>query len=410
MRKVKLGDICEALSDGLHAAPKFNPMGEYLFVNATNLEDGFIVDKGEGKRSDRSEYEKYRIDLNERTILYSIDGTIGNMARYHGEKVILGKGACYIKLDGSVDTDYIYYLLQGEHFKGYLKTMATGSTIHHISLETMRDYPLPKLPSISIQRSVGRILRSLDDKIANNKKLMAELEQTAQLIYDYWFTQFDFPDENGKPYRSSGGKMVWNDKLKREIPVGWSVGILEDYLCLEKKSVIPIAGKEYEHYSIPAFDNGKYPSFDDGKCIESNKYSVDEGCILYSKLNPKFKRLWRPYGLTDAAVTSTEFLVMRPKLKTCYGFCLGVLNSDAYYAYMLAKATSSTGSRSRVDPNEAIGFVLPHPSNNLVEEFNDVIMPFYDRAHHLEIETHQLATLRDWLLPMLMNGQATVSE
>ena len=91
MRKVKLGDICEALSDGLHAAPKFNPTGEYLFVNATNLEDGFIVDKGEGKRSDRSEYEKYRIDLNERTILYSIDGTIGNMARYGDADIFLDR-------------------------------------------------------------------------------------------------------------------------------------------------------------------------------------------------------------------------------------------------------------------------------------------------------------------------------
>ncbi len=390
---------------------KYSPSGVKigaLCSPSLNLQEGYIVDTGNEKRSAKSEWEKYGIPLNERTILYSIDGTIGNMARYRGEKCILGKGACYIKLNDTVDADYIYYLLQSNHFNGYLKTMQTGSTIHHISLETMRKYPLPALPSIELQHAIGGLLAIIDSKIANNKRLMTELEETARLIFDYWFTQFDFPDESGKPYRSSGGKMVWSEELKREIPERWSVGALGDCLHLEKDTIVPVASQIYEHYSIPAYDDGKYPSFDDGDSIESGKYRISRGCALYSKLNPKFKRLWRPYCFTDNAICSTEFLVMKPNRMAEQGYCLGVLHSDAFYSHMVSRATSSTGSRSRVDPEVAIGFNMPHPDDNLIEQYGNMAMPLYDRIQQLEIESHELASLRDWLLPMLMNGQLVV--
>lgn len=167
---VTLGEISTQLSDGLHKAPLFVPGGEYIFVNATNLENGMIVDKDPQKHTTHEEFLKYGVHLDDRTILYSIDGTIGNIARYKGEKCVLGKGACYISVSEDVDVDYIYYQLQSPRFKSYIESMSTGSTIRHISLKTMRNYVFP-LPNISIQKKVGRTLAIIDEKITVNRKI-----------------------------------------------------------------------------------------------------------------------------------------------------------------------------------------------------------------------------------------------
>lgn len=185
-RTVTLAEISDDLSDGLHKAPEFVVNGEYLFVNATNLEDGHIVEKVKEKRTTYEEYCKYGVPLTERTILYSIDGTIGNIARYRGEKCVLGKGACYITVSNGIDVDYIYYQLQSPHFKSYINSMSTGSTIKHISLKTMRNYSFP-LPELELQKRISRILSVLDNKIELNQKINENLERQAQAIYAEMF-------------------------------------------------------------------------------------------------------------------------------------------------------------------------------------------------------------------------------
>lgn len=166
----KLSDVCDELSDGLHKAPEFVTNGEYIFVNATNLENGRIVDKDIEKHTSYSEYQKYGAPLTERTILYSIDGTIGNLARYRGEKCVLGKGACYLNIKDSVDVDYIYYVLQSPDFKSYIYNMSTGSTIRHISLKTMREYTF-FFPGLPTQRRIASVLSAIDEKIAVNEQI-----------------------------------------------------------------------------------------------------------------------------------------------------------------------------------------------------------------------------------------------
>ena len=133
-KEVRLGDVCSELSDGLHKAPKFVKNGEYIFVNAKNLYNGYILDNDPTKKTSIEEYLKYNKPLGKHTILYSIDGTIGNIAKYRGEKCVLGKGACYLNCNPDiVESSYIYYQLQSPHFKSYIHLMSTGSTIKHIS-------------------------------------------------------------------------------------------------------------------------------------------------------------------------------------------------------------------------------------------------------------------------------------
>ena len=185
-KKYKLEDLCDELSDGLHKAPKFEENGEYIFVNAKNLSNGKIIDIDKTKHSSYEEFLKYKIDLNDQTLLYSIDGTIGNLAKYNNEKCILGKGACYLIIKESVSRDFVYYQLQSPDFKNYIKFYTTGSTIGHISLKTMRNYSFP-LPPLETQKKIAAILSSLDDKIELNNKISENLEQQVMALFKHYF-------------------------------------------------------------------------------------------------------------------------------------------------------------------------------------------------------------------------------
>lgn len=411
-----LAQICDVLSDGLHKAPIFNPTGEYLFVNATNLENGYIVDKGEGKRADFFEYQKYGIELNDRTILYSIDGTIGNIAKYRGEKVILGKGACYLMVKGDVDPDYIYFLLQSEAFNGYIRKMSTGSTIHHISLETMRNFKF-SLPDYDTQKSISSALMALENKIHHNARLAAELESMAKTIYDYWFTQFDFPNADGKPYRSSGGTMEWNELFKREIPKGWIVAPLSQFLNCNKHTV----RKKDQLESICYLDTGSLTdnAIDTVEYFESISVApvraqriVHQNDILYSTVRP----IQRHYGIikhpAKNMVASSGFACLSSKSDPKY--------NDLFYLFITAPhntkklcaiADSSVSAYPSINPSDILDLQIALPKH--LDEIDELVSSLsnllYAKAHWQD-EIRQLLSLRDWLLPMLMNGQATVAD
>ena len=218
-KEVRLCDVCSELSDGLHKAPKFIEKGEYIFVNAKNLYNGYILDNDPTKKTSHEEYLKYKKPLGKHTILYSIDGTIGNIAKYRGEKCVLGKGACYLNCNPKiVVSSYLYYQLQSSHFKSYIHLMSTGSTIKHISLKTMREYVF-ELPSLTDQHRIVSILSSLDRKIELNNKINADLEEMAQAIFKNWFVEFE-PFKDGKFVDSELGM----------IPEGWKVISLNEIL------------------------------------------------------------------------------------------------------------------------------------------------------------------------------------
>lgn len=266
------------------------------------------------------------------------------------------------------------------------------------------------LPDYDVQVRIGDFLYSIEQKIGVNKQICTELESMAKTIYDYWFSQFDFPDADGKPYRSSGGAMVWNDQLQRKIPKGWEVGTINNLMHTENTSVNPkkLGKTVMEHYSIPAFDADHHPAYEEASTIESNKYAVDPECILTSKLNPHFKRLWDPFSDTENAICSTEFIVYRPRTSWTRPFCYAVLDSDAFYVHMSSKATASTGSRKRIQPDVSASFELPIPDENTMRSFVELYGPIMEKQKALYKENRELTKLRDCLLPMLMNGQATV--
>ena len=192
-----LEECTDILGDGLHGTPKYTENGEYAFVNGNNLVDGEILIKKETKRVDYSQYDKYKKPLTNRTILVSINGTLGNVGVYGSEKIILGKSACYFNVKESVDKDFIYYIVSSPTFKQYLESNATGTTIKNISLKQMREYTF-ELPEIGEQKRISSVLRKIDEKIKNNRAINNNLAEQAQAIFANEFLSLDTLPEGWK--------------------------------------------------------------------------------------------------------------------------------------------------------------------------------------------------------------------
>ena len=176
----KLEEITTKLGDGLHGTPKYKENGDYYFINGNNLNNGKIVLKENTKRVSFLEFDKYKKELNERTILVSINGTLGNIAFYNDEKIILGKSACYFNLKHSIEKQYIKYIIQSPYFIQYAHKEATGATIKNVSLKTMRNFTVP-LPSQNEQKHIVSILdrafKAIDKAKANAEQNLINAKQ-----------------------------------------------------------------------------------------------------------------------------------------------------------------------------------------------------------------------------------------
>ncbi len=399
-KEVRLCDVCSELSDGLHKAPKFIEKGEYIFVNAKNLYNGYILDNDPTKKTSHEEYLKYKKPLGKHTILYSIDGTIGNIAKYRGEKCVLGKGACYLNCNPKiVVSSYLYYQLQSSHFKSYIHLMSTGSTIKHISLKTMREYVF-ELPSLTDQRRIVSILSSLDRKIELNNKINADLEEMAQAIFKNWFVDFElFKD----------GKFV--DSELGMIPEGWKVGRLTDVIKLMPGGTPKTSEPLYwDNGTIPFFSpkdvNGVY-------CFATEKHITEAGLNkCSSNLYPK----------------DTIFITCRGTVgKVCLTACDMAMNQSnyalkaidgysQYYVFFLVKSVverlikKSNGAVFSAITSKDFDEVTLIPSQKAVEDFTNVIDGFFRRIFAIGTESSRLSLLRDTLLPRLMSGEIEVPQ
>ncbi len=170
------------------------------------------------------------------------------------------------------------------------------------------------------------------------------------------------------------------------------------------------AGEIWEHYSIPAFDESRRPVFEPADGIKSNKYVIDNNCILISKLNPSTKRLWLPFCTSERPVCSTEFIVYKPKKPEHKSFYYAAVDSAAFTDFLLAHVTGSTGSRQRTQPKATLNYPTPNPSVEEIEDFCGFADPIIAKWQLNEQESAQLESLRDALLPKLMSGEIDVSE
>ena len=207
----KLADLSKRISDGIHSTPKYEEGGKYYFINGNNFVNNKIMIFKSTKKVSSIEFDKYKIAMGPHTILMSINGTIGSLARYSNEPVMLGKSACYINLKKNVATDFIYNKIQTQIIKNYFEGQLNGSTIKNLSLKTIKDTSIP-IPTIAEQEKIAEFLTALDERVALQDKKVELLQKYKKSVMQKIFSQkIRFKDESGNNYPD------WKEKKLNEI-------------------------------------------------------------------------------------------------------------------------------------------------------------------------------------------------
>lgn len=324
---------------------------------------------------------------------------------------VQGSDCIRLRFQEDVNTRYISHYLKLDHVKKQINHASIGSTMASLNTDILKNIKII-LPELSVQNSIESALSSLESKVDVNSKICFELEAMAKAIYDYWFVQFDFPDENGKPYRTSGGEMVWNEQLKREIPKGWEATRLGN-ICDFRNGINydkDVEGdQEYRIINVrnissaslllneSELDKINLPS------VQADKYllSSDDIVIARSGTPGATRLLWKinePTIFCGFIICSTPHEALH---KIYLTYCLKRLEGTS--------ATKTGGSiLQNVSQDTLKNLFVLIPDREVLRQFNAVISLILEKFHSNIDENNELTKLRDWLLPMLMNGQAWV--
>ena len=306
---------------------------------------------------------------------------------------------------------FLYTVLIQDAFFDYAMSGAKGSKMPRGDKDQIMRYELPTFTSLE-EENIGNIMVDIMSKINVNRQINDNLEAMAKQLYDYWFVQFDFPNEEDKPYKSSGGAMVWNEKLKREIPQGWTAAKIKDVAQTYSGGTPTSTNSEY-------YDGGDIPWINSGELnnpiiTSTTNYITEEGLNNSSaKLYPQNTVLVALYGATAGKVSLLSFeacsnqavcgVIPQNKIMTTY---IRYYLSSLYEHFI---TLSSGSARDNISQDTIKNTILPIPQEKILKEFSDAVAPIISKiiANQKEMET--LTKQRDELLPLLMNGQATLN-
>ena len=336
-----------------------------------------------------------------KNVLLSAAGTLGKKIVFNGEKAYFqDSNIVWLENDESkVLNKYLYYFYDVIKWK---KT--SGSTIDRLYNENILGAEI-YYPDMATQKQIVNTLSLLDSKIENNNKIISTLESLAKTIYDYWFLQFEFPNEDGKPYKSSGGKMVWNDELKREIPEGWKV---KSYSKLGK--LLMGQSPKSDSYNNEGIGypliNGAAELREDSVAISkytSNPTRVSQigdllFCIRATIGNLQFGQAEYCLGRGVASY--------RPNSKKHIEYLYFVTNDILAVYNKILTGSIIVG----ISKDDLLQQPILTPNESIINAFSETVHPMFETIANLKKENQELASLRDFLLPMLMNGQVTFKE
>ena len=407
----QLGDISEMCLGKMLDESKNK--GEYQpYLANINVRWGAFDFKNLNKmRFENSERDRYGVQYGDLVVCEG--GEPGRCAIWKDEVpwMKIQKALHRVRINGNYSNEFVYYrfLLAGRN--GELKKHFIGSTIKHLTGVGLKQVEFA-FPLLTEQKKIAAVLSALDAKIELNNRINAESEAMAKTLYDYWFVQFDFPDKNGKPYKSSGGKMVWNEKLKREIPEGWAVNELGTVLSTSLGGTPSTLNKVF-------WENGSFNWLNSGEIAEfpivSSELKITEEAIKKSaaELLPKgttllsITRHLRPTILAIEACANQSVVGIREKgdIKSCYIYPY-LKNEIPRYLVLRTGAQQPHINKETVDDSL---IVLPNEHSDILNSYNLKAAPIYNQIINNAFQNQHLSSLRDWLLPMLMNGQVKVS-
>jgi type I restriction enzyme S subunit len=299
-----------------------------------------------------------------------------------------------------VDNEFLFQWLRANTYEILGRVDEAGHGTTRIQTDRLLSLPI-SLPPLLIQRRIAGILSAYDELIENSQRRIKILESMARALYREWFVHFRFPGHESVPKVPSP---------LGEIPKGWE-GVFGDIATIHRVGINPFdfPNEEFEHYSIPAFDDGRSAAIEVGETIRSNKYCIDKDCVLLSKLNPRIPRVWLPLPTESRrAITSTEFLVLRPKSGVSREFIYGKCCSDDFAAQFSGLAIGTSTSHQRVRPENVLAMPSSVPKHAVIEQFTTRVAPMLAKSDQLRLQIQNLRRTRDLLLPRLLSGQIDV--
>jgi type I restriction enzyme S subunit len=292
---------------------------------------------------------------------------------------------------------FFYYLLRTIDFN----KIVAGTALPYINISDLERMPV-SAPPLPEQRAIAHILGTLDDKIELNRRMNRTLEAMAQALFKSWFVDFE-------PFRDQG----MQDSPLGEIPVGWRAGRINDIVVLHRESVNPsdYTDQVFDHYSIPAFDEGRMPKSETGEEIRSNKFRIPSGAVLISKLNPRFPRVWLPFDSNSKpSICSTEFLVVTPVEDSTREYMYSLFCSTSFLETFSMLVTGTSSSHQRVRPEDLMATNIAIPPDRIIANFSDVTRPLLTLVNRNIVQNVTLASIREALLPKLLSGEIRVKD
>lgn len=413
-RKIPLKQLCFEDACGVYGIPasaEDYDKHKIRYLRITDISDDGDLLNNDKKSVSATNIEKYI--LNENDIVFARTGNSTGRTYFHenknGKLAYAGFLIKYSLDNNKVNPKYLKYYTLSNEYKNWVKNLSVGSTRGNINAQTFANC-LISLPERNQQDLLVSTLNLLTDKIDLNNKINCEIEQFSKMIFDYWFAQFDFPDSKGNSYRSTGGKMVWNNEIKREIPVDWQIKELNQVVEIGKEQINPSnnPNKLFKHYSIPSFDDIGMYSLEEGSTIKSNKFIINKLDVLVSKLNPWFNRV--VYSLNEEdQISSTEFVVWKPKNIELKNFLFMLARDKSFISYCVKSSSGTSHSHRRVNPNVMMSYKIPF-NEKAIFDFGAMIDPFLKQYFNNKQENILLKSFRNWILPKLMNGQVKVKD
>ena len=385
-----------------------------VFLNTGNItKNGFDFSKLDfiTEEKDKS-LRKGKVKIDD--IILTTRGTVGNVAlvtesiKYPNMRI--NSGMVIIRSKKDFTPLFLNTFFRSELFKKQALTNGSGSAQPQLPISALKNISIPKLDK-KTQAKITSVLSALDEKIALNNQINATLEQMAKTLYDYWFVQFDFPDDNGKPYKSSGGEMVYNETLKRDIPKGWEVKKLSEIAKTGSGGTPKSTVKEYyQDGTIPWINSGEV---NNSIIVQTSNFITGLGLKESSaKLFPKNTILLAMYGATAGKASLLTF-----EATTNQAICAIMPNDEKYLIFLKTKIEqmynylvnlSSGSARDNLSQDKIKELQISIPTDELLEKFHLATRTMYEKIIVNSKENSELIKLRDWLLPMLMNGQVTV--
>lgn len=345
-----------------------------------------------------------------------VSGLLGETARIPEDDLYIQSGdvGLIIPNEKLLNKEFAYYLVSSALVKKQLDVSSQQTKIRHTSPDKIKDCEV-LLPDMETQIKISKLLDSINFKIANNNKINTELEAMAKTIYDYWFLQFEFPNEEGKPYKSSGGKMVWNEELKREIPEGWECGTIGNLFSSQSGYAFKSSNWTKNGYPVLTIKcinedgtiNMRESSYIKEYIDSFNKYSVKNGNMIFAMSGNTIGKLGIIASNINNILINQRILIIKTDINNM-AYSYFTIKNDKIQNNIVQLGANS--AQPNISEDLLRNIKICFPNKKYLDNYNNICKVIFEKIITNRIENQELSSLRDFLLPLLMNGQVGFKE